>query len=100
MTSNVSRSAPVPPVGMNSGYTRFLLLVAGLGGLLYGVDVGIIGGAPPYLEAFVMCLIGTDFVMPKPSLFQREFLAVSVSQPFLEMIRRGNGFRDLASQVC
>ena len=32
-------------------YSRFLLLVAGLGGLLYGVDVGIIGGALPYLEA-------------------------------------------------
>src|SRR3981189_778154 len=32
-------------------YNRFLLLVAGLGGLLYGVDVGIIGGALPYLEA-------------------------------------------------
>lgn len=34
-----------------NGYNRFLLLVAGLGGLLYGVDVGIIGGALPYLEA-------------------------------------------------
>ncbi len=34
-----------------AGYNRFLLLVAGLGGLLYGVDVGIIGGALPYLEA-------------------------------------------------
>jgi MFS transporter, SP family, solute carrier family 2 (myo-inositol transporter), member 13 len=33
------------------GYNRFLLLVAGLGGLLYGVDVGIISGALPYLEA-------------------------------------------------
>jgi MFS family permease len=32
-------------------YNAFLLLVAGLGGLLYGVDVGIIGGALPYLEA-------------------------------------------------
>src|SRR6185437_11268696 len=32
-------------------YNRFLLLVAGFGGLLYGVDVGIIGGALPYLEA-------------------------------------------------
>lgn len=32
-------------------YNRFLLLVAGLGGLLYGVDVGIIGGALPYLGA-------------------------------------------------
>jgi sugar porter (SP) family MFS transporter len=35
----------------SSGYNRFLLLVAGLGGLLFGVDVGIIAGALPYLEA-------------------------------------------------
>jgi SP family myo-inositol transporter-like MFS transporter 13 len=34
-----------------AGYNRFLLLVAGLGGLLYGVDVGIIAGALPYLSA-------------------------------------------------
>ena len=34
-----------------SRYNAFLLLVAGLGGLLYGIDVGIIGGALPYLEA-------------------------------------------------
>jgi MFS family permease len=34
-----------------SRYNAFLLLVAGLGGLLYGVDVGIIGGAYPYLAA-------------------------------------------------
>jgi MFS transporter, SP family, solute carrier family 2 (myo-inositol transporter), member 13 len=34
-----------------TAYNRFLLLVAGLGGLLYGVDVGIVGGALPYLEA-------------------------------------------------
>ena len=32
-------------------YNISLLLVAGLGGLLYGIDVGIIGGALPYLEA-------------------------------------------------
>ena len=32
-------------------YSTFLLLVAGLGGLLYGIDVGIIGGAYPYLAA-------------------------------------------------
>jgi SP family myo-inositol transporter-like MFS transporter 13 len=32
-------------------YNFFLQLVAGLGGLLYGIDVGIIGGALPYLEA-------------------------------------------------
>jgi sugar porter (SP) family MFS transporter len=30
---------------------RYLLFIAGLGGLLYGIDVGIISGALPYLEA-------------------------------------------------
>jgi MFS family permease len=35
----------------NRRYNLFLLIVAGLGGLLYGIDVGIIGGALPYLEA-------------------------------------------------
>ena len=34
-----------------AGYNRFLLLVSVLVGLLYGVDVGIIAGALPYLEA-------------------------------------------------
>ena len=37
--------------GARRRYNSFLLLVAGLGGLLYGIDVGIIGGALPYLEA-------------------------------------------------
>lgn len=46
-----SSSDFTPPVGLKANYNRFLLLVAGLGGLLYGVDVGIIGGALPYLEA-------------------------------------------------
>ena len=32
-------------------YNQILLLVAGLGGLLYGIDVGIIASALPYLEA-------------------------------------------------
>lgn len=32
-------------------YNRILLLVAGLGGLLYGVDIGIISSALPYLNA-------------------------------------------------
>ena len=41
------------PAGVGSAQTRYnrmLLLVAGLGGLLYGVDVGIIAGALPYLQ--------------------------------------------------
>ena len=47
-------SSPTPVSATSSAnrkYNLFLLLVAGLGGLLYGVDVGIIGGALPYLEA-------------------------------------------------
>jgi SP family myo-inositol transporter-like MFS transporter 13 len=40
-----------PGAREKNGYNRFLLLVAGLGGLLFGVDVGIISGALPYLEA-------------------------------------------------
>ena len=42
---------PANTIFNKSGYNCFLLLVAGLGGLLYGVDVGIIAGALPYLEA-------------------------------------------------
>src|SRR5450631_2705466 len=42
---------PAAPAAAAARYNRFLLLVAGLGGLLYGVDVGIIAGALPYLEA-------------------------------------------------
>lgn len=52
MTKFDSTSTGLPALADNkSAYNRFLLLVAGLGGLLYGVDVGIIGGALPYLEA-------------------------------------------------
>ena len=39
------------PSSSKVGYNRFLLFVAGLGGLLYGIDVGIIAGALPYMEA-------------------------------------------------
>src|SRR5580704_19833 len=51
--TNITAS-PMPEYAVHDtkrSYNRFLLLVAGLGGLLYGVDVGIIGGALPYLEA-------------------------------------------------
>src|SRR5580693_2154152 len=51
MTPEDAVSQPVPnPVSVQR-YNAFLLLVAGLGGLLYGIDVGIIGGAYPYLAA-------------------------------------------------
>jgi MFS family permease len=35
----------------NRAYNRMLLLVAGLGGLLFGIDCGIIAGALPYMDA-------------------------------------------------
>jgi sugar porter (SP) family MFS transporter len=38
-----------PNRGSQAGYNRFLLLVAGLGGLLYGIDIGIIDPAIGYL---------------------------------------------------
>jgi MFS family permease len=46
-----SLTATAAPAASKPGYNRFLLLVAGLGGLLYGVDIGIIASALPYLEA-------------------------------------------------
>jgi len=52
MANTSPANARVPSPAMNYKLQNtILLLVAGLGGLLYGVDVGIIGGALPYLEA-------------------------------------------------
>src|SRR5271168_2157471 len=52
MTADLTATgATIALDGKKTFYNRFLLLVAGLGGLLYGVDVGIIAGALPYLEA-------------------------------------------------
>src|SRR6201996_9193043 len=52
MTANSSSyAAAMAATAATRRYNLFLLLVAGLGGLLYGVDVGIIGGALPYLQA-------------------------------------------------
>ena len=44
VTTNAVAAANLPaPLSAKRGYNLFLLLVAGLGGLLYGIDVGIIG---------------------------------------------------------
>jgi MFS transporter, SP family, solute carrier family 2 (myo-inositol transporter), member 13 len=50
MTAEIATGAP-SLLDKKIFYNRFLLIVAGMGGLLYGVDVGIIAGALPYLEA-------------------------------------------------
>ena len=51
MTADIATRIPAALDEKKIFYNRFLLIVAGLGGLLYGVDVGIIAGALPYLEA-------------------------------------------------
>jgi len=52
MTTTANDSTYIPDDGSAiRRYNAFLLTVAGLGGLLYGIDVGIIAGALPYLEA-------------------------------------------------
>ncbi len=40
-----------PSLSAKRGYNLFLLIVAGLGGLLFGMDIGLVGGAMPYLAA-------------------------------------------------
>ncbi len=50
-SSNMANTSGMASSSAVRKYNLFLLTVAGLGGLLYGVDVGIIGGALPYLEA-------------------------------------------------
>ncbi|MGA2571019.1 MAG: MFS transporter [Terracidiphilus sp.] len=49
--NTASENAALSGSAATHRYNAFLLLVAGLGGLLYGIDVGIIGGAVPYLQA-------------------------------------------------
>ncbi len=51
MSSMTEASVSAPDAASRRRYNLLLLCVAGLGGLLYGVDVGIIGGALPYLQA-------------------------------------------------
>ena len=61
-----------------SGYNRFLLLVAGLGGLLYGIDVGIISGALPYLQ--------DTFKLPDGSVLSAQQSSLVVAAVFLGTI--------------
>ncbi len=51
MNGRLSNFAESTQVAEKSGAVRFLLLIAGLGGLIYGIDIGIIAVALPYLQA-------------------------------------------------
>lgn len=46
---STSRPTATEPAALRR-YNMMLLSVAGLGGLLYGMDIGIVGGALPYLK--------------------------------------------------
>ncbi|MGH7953623.1 MAG: MFS transporter, partial [Limisphaerales bacterium] len=67
-----------PNRAAKTGYNRFLLLVAGLGGLLYGIDVGIISGALPYLQA--------TFTLPGGSRLNSEQISLVVAAVLLGTI--------------
>ena len=47
MSTNSTGSAVADSV---KRYARYLMVMAGLGGLLYGIDVGVIAAAVPYIE--------------------------------------------------
>ena len=50
--NQVSAAMPVPARADAPRWpVRYLLFIGGMGGLLYGIDIGIIAGALPYLEA-------------------------------------------------
>src|ERR1700756_3072515 len=44
-------------------YNRFLLFIAGLGGLLYGIDVGIIAAALLYLSKTIDLTVGQTSII-------------------------------------
>lgn len=92
-------------------YNRLLLFVAGLGGLLYGIDVGIISGALPYLTdtsgfspsqlSFVVAavmmggIISTLFAGAIADLIGRKWLMILTAAMFcvsIPLIALSNGF--------
>lgn len=86
-------------IGTNkTGYNRFLLLVAGLGGLLYGIDVGIISGALPYLQATFTLPDGSQLSSQQVSLIVAAvLLGTVISTLFAGMLADWFGRRTMLS---
>jgi len=51
MPDTIAVSPTSLPTAAPRWQVRYLLFIGGMGGLLYGIDIGIIAGALPYLEA-------------------------------------------------
>ncbi|MEJ6001156.1 MFS transporter [Paucibacter soli] len=49
--TDATASRAQPAAASPAWAMRFMLFIAGMGGLLYGIDIGIIAGALPYLES-------------------------------------------------
>jgi sugar porter (SP) family MFS transporter len=76
--SQMNPASNHPGASGKTGYNRLLLFVAGLGGLLYGIDVGIISGALPYLQA--------TFTLPDGSLLNAQQISLVVAAVLLGTI--------------
>ena len=69
--TSTSRPIPVPDISpRRSGpviharfYSRYLLFIAGMGGLLYGIDVGIIAAALLYLNKTISLTVGQTSII-------------------------------------
>ncbi len=60
---HVDRSAASSIAQPGVLYTRFLIFIAGLGGLLYGIDVGIIAAALLYLSKTIDLTVGQTSII-------------------------------------
>ena len=74
------------PAGVKR-YALYLLIMAGLGGLIYGIDVGVIAAALPYIErtsTFTQDEIGWIVGMALPMYF-------GFRDAYMESLRPGYG---------
>ncbi len=62
MSASVAVRAAGPPTGATL-YGRYLLFISGMGGLLYGIDVGIIAAALLYLNKTINLTVGQTSII-------------------------------------